>query len=194
MNSLILDSSDKYLEVSIAVDNKIVVRTAYECWQKQSENMIPEIDKALKEANINPREINEVLVTLGPGSYTGVRIALTVAKVYAYALKIPCYAISSLQALEDFNKPSICLMNARSMRSYIGIYDGKNIIISDTIKKNDEVLELIKKYPTYQVCGDTKYLGIEGYRNNLSETLLALKDETNKVQDIMSLKAVYLKD
>ena len=98
------------------------------------------------------------------------------------------------QALEDFNKPSICLMNARSMRSYVGIYDGKNIIISDTIKKNDEVLELIKKYPTYQVCGDTKYLGIEGYRNNLSETLLALKDESNKVKDIMSLKAIYLKD
>ena len=89
MNSLILDSSDKYLEVSVAVDNKIVIRTAYECWQKQSENMIPEIDKALKEANIKPKEINEILVTVGPGSYTGVRIALTVAKVYAYALKIP---------------------------------------------------------------------------------------------------------
>ena len=95
MLSLILDSANKELGVAIAKDNEIIDEIKYDAWQKQSELMIPEIEKIFKRNSISPKDINEILVSQGPGSYTGVRIALTIAKVYAYALNLPIYAFSS---------------------------------------------------------------------------------------------------
>lgn len=193
MKTLILDSTNIDLNVGLAIDNKLVSYVSYPCWQQQSEKMIPEIDQILKNNHIDPKEINEIIVTKGPGSYTGIRIALTIAKVYAYSLKIPCYAISSLEALAKLNVPSICLINARSNRSYIGVYNSSSNI-NDTIYTNEEVLKFINDHQDYVVCGDTNYLNIEGYKANLLSNLLALKNENNLVKDIFTLKATYLKD
>ena len=83
MLSLILDSANKELLVALYKDNIKLDETRYEARQKQSELMIPELDKIIKKNNINPKDVNEIIVTMGPGSYTGVRIALTIAKIYA---------------------------------------------------------------------------------------------------------------
>ena len=187
MYSLILDSSYKDLVVGIAKDNVVIENINYECFQRQSELMIVEIENALKRNNINPKEINEVLVALGPGSYTGVRIALTIAKVY-------CYAFSSLKVLQNYSKPSICLINARSSRSYVGVYDKNNCLIPDQVMKNEDVIKYIENHRDFAICGDTDYLEIEGYKANIPSNMVALKNEDVLVKDIMALKAVYLKD
>ena len=92
------------------------------------------------------------------------------------------------------NKPSICLMNARSNRSYFGVYDGKNLIEKDQVLTNENVKKYIDEHKDFSVCGDTKYLGIEGERNDIFVNMLRLKSEENEVKNILSLKAVYLKD
>lgn len=194
MLSLVLDSANKELLVALFKDNKKLDETRYEAWQRQSEFMLPELDKILKKNNVEPKSISEIVVTLGPGSYTGVRIALTIAKIYAYTLNIPCYAISSLQVLENPSKPSICLENARSGRSYVGVYDGKKVIVKDTIWSNGEVLKYISEHKDYALCGDLLYLDLIGERNDISSNLMFLKGEENNVENIFSLKAVYLKD
>lgn len=194
MYSLLLDSSYKDLVVGLGKDNQLVNETAYECFQKQSEYMIPEIKNILNKNKIDPKEINEIHVTLGPGSYTGVRIALTIAKVYAYALNIPCYAYSSLKVLQNYDKPSICLLNARSKRSYIGVYNKNEVIMADCVMSNDDVLNYIEEHKDYAICGDTEYLDIEGFKASISTNMLKLKNEDDKVKNIMTLKAVYLKD
>ena len=198
MYSLILDSANKDLVVSLAKDNEIIEEINYEAWQRQSELMIPEIEKILKKNKVDPKEINEILVTKGPGSYTGVRIALTIAKVYAYLLNIPVYAFSSLKALEDPDNTSICLINARSSRSYVAIYSKNKCLLEDQIMTNQQVIELIKNHETYSVCGDIGYLNadfrINHKETDLSKNLLALKNDDDLVKNILSLKAVYLKD
>ena len=193
MNTLILDSTNIDLNVGLCINGHLYF-VSYPCWQQQSEKMIPEIDKLLKEHNLSPKDINEVLVTNGPGSYTGVRIALTIAKVYCYALKIPCYVFSSLEVLMNVNKPSICLINARSNRSYFAVYDKNKCLIQDEVKPNNEVLNFIKEHPEYKVCGDLEYLNLKGYKGNLFETMLLLKSKEHLVKDIFTLKAIYLKD
>lgn len=194
MYSLMLDSSYKDLVVGLGKDGKLISETLYECFQKQSEYMIPEIKKILDVNHVNPKEIREVCVTVGPGSYTGVRIALTIAKVYCYSLKINCYAYSSLKVLEKHDVNSICLINARSNRSYIGVYKNNEVILKDQIMKNDEVKEYIKNHSDFIVCGDTEYLDIEGYKASISSNMLSLKNEEDLVENIMTLKAVYMKD
>lgn len=194
MYSLVLDSSNKDLVVGLIKDGEVIENINYECFQRQSELMILEIDNCFKKNNVNPKEINEILVTFGPGSYTGVRIALTIAKVYAYALKIPCYVYSSLQVLQNFDKPSICLINARSNRSYIGVYNKNEVILKDQIFKNEDVLKYIKNHSDFEISGDTEYLEIKGYKANITQNMSKLKSEDKLVKDIMFLKAVYLKD
>ena len=193
MKTLLLDSTYKDLNVGLNIDGEMH-KISYECFQRQSELMISEIDKILKENNISPKEINEIVVTHGPGSFTGLRIALTIAKVYCYAVKCTCYSLSSLNVLIKKDVPSICLLNARSGRSYFGVYKNNEVIEEDQILTNDKVLEYIKNHPDYAVCGDTEYIGIEGYKSDIIDNMYSLKNNDNKVKDIYTLKAVYLKD
>lgn len=196
MISLVLDSSNKELLVGLFKDNIKISLTNYKARQNQSELMIPEIDNILKKNNLNPKEINEIIVTNGPGSYTGIRIALTIAKIYAYSLNLPCYVVSSLNILtsNNFNKETICLINARSNRSYIGIYKGKEVILKDSIKTNEEVLSIISSYKDYLISGDLDYLNLKGINVDKALNMINLKDKNNLSIDNKNIKAVYLKD
>lgn len=195
MLSLLLDSANKELLVALYKDDKKIDEIRYEAWQRQSELMIPELNKILKRNEIDPKTIDEIVVTQGPGSYTGVRIALTIAKIYALSLNIPCYAISSLGVLKDENKTSICLINARSNRSYFGVYEANgNVLIEDKVLPNKEVLDYIEEHKDFAICGDVTYLGLENQESDIAKNMMSLKNESNKVQNILTLKAVYLKD
>ena len=194
MFTILLDSSNTSLTVGLAKEDKLLESVSYEAWQAQSEHMIPELDKLLKKYNVERKDIKDVVVAIGPGSYTGVRIAITIAKTIATALNVDVYEISSLRCLKDENKPSVCLINARSGRSYFGVYEGDKIIIPDTIYTNDKVLEYINEHPTYSVCGNTSYLGIEGKEPDIARELLAIKKYTKKSDSPLSIKPVYMKD
>lgn len=194
MISLLLDSSNTLLVVGIAKNNKIIDSIIYEAWQKQSEYMILEINNILKRNEIDPKNVNEIIVTKGPGSYTGLRIALTIAKIYGYSLSIPVYALSSLKVLESHGHNSICLMNARSKRSYFAVYKDEVEIVKDTVLTNEEVLNYISIHKDYKICGELDYLSLKSSEYNILENMLRLKSEDNKVKDILTLKAVYLKD
>lgn len=194
MINLLLDSSNIYLSVGIMKDDSLLDFTSYESWQTQSENMVPEIDKLLKIHGITRNEIDGVVVAIGPGSYTGVRIALTIAKVMALALDIPVYPASSLHILKDDDKPSICLINARSGRSYFGVYQGSEVIISDCIKTNDEVIDYINEHKEYSICGDVKYLGFENKNTNVCQQMVSLFKDLKPCENNLGLKPVYMKD
>ena len=194
MITLLLDSSNSLLVVGLAKDNKVIDKTIYKAWQKQSEFMILEIEKILKRNNIDPKSVGEIVVSKGPGSYTGVRIALTIAKIYGYALNIPVFGVSSLQMLMEKNKPSICLMNARSARSYIGVYNDNEILMNDQVLTNEEVKKYIEEHPDYEVMGEVSYLNLKEKESDILNNMLFLRNENNKVTNILTLKAVYLKD
>ena len=96
MYQLLLDSSNIYLAVGLSKDKKVVDSIFYNAWQRQSELMVMEIDNILKRNKVDKKDLDTVVVGIGPGSYTGVRIGVTIAKTIAYALKIRMYAVSSL--------------------------------------------------------------------------------------------------
>ena len=194
MLSLILDSANKELGVALAQDGTLLDEIRYEARQRQSELMIPEIENIFKKNHVNPKDVGEILVTVGPGSYTGVRIALTIAKVYGYALNIPVYAFSSLEVLADLEKASICLINARSNRSYFAVYEKGNAIVNDQVLTNDEVIKYVSEHKDYVICGETSYLDLVSENSDVLKNMLALKNDSYKVENILKLKAVYLKD
>lgn len=194
MATLLLDSSNTSLSVGFENNGLLIGFISYEAWQIQSEHMVPEIDKLMSELNLTRKDIKGIICSIGPGSYTGVRIALTIAKITSLACSCPIYPVSSLRVLKDNDKPSICVINARSNRSYFGVYQGKEILASDSIKTNDEVKEYIASHPEYSICGDARYLGYENKDTNICKQMVSLKDTLTPSENDLAVKPVYMKD
>ena len=194
MKVLILDSSNTDLSVGVSVDNQIIYKVSYEAWQRQSEYMIPEIEKAVKETGIELKDFDEILCGKGPGSYTGIRIALTIAKTIAVMSNAKLKLISSLRMFGTREKKFIALINARSARSYIGVYDRDEIVLEDTILTNEEVKKYIEDHPDFELIGDLKYLGLEGKEPMIIEGMLSFSNLVEIEENPMSSKPVYLKD
>lgn len=194
MISVLIDTSNRNLSAAIAVDGTVIDSVEYDAWQKQSEFLVDELSKLFDRNGLNPKDIGEVIAAKGPGSYTGVRIAVSVAKVLAFALNVPLYLVSSLWDMKDGDKPSICLMNARSKRSYIGVYEGDKTLLKDCVLTNEEVLSYIQKHPSYSIMGDVEYLNIPAKKPDLFKNLIETGRKENEVEDVLSAKPVYLKD
>ena len=195
MYSLLLDSANRDLNVGLAKDNQIIDRISYQAWQRQSELMAVEVDAILKRNNISAKDIGEVVVTIGPGSYTGIRIALTIAKTLAVALDIKIYAVSSLISQKGRHQPTISVINARSNRSYVAIYDADGqVLVIEKVWPNDELIAWIKGNADFIVSGDAKYLGIDAYQPSVLDGMLEAKKKSVPVENILTLKPVYLKD
>ncbi len=194
--NLLIDTSDKYLTVGISKDDSILYSLSFEAWQRQSEFLVVEIKKGLDKVNITLKDIDTIICGIGPGSYTGVRIALTFAKVLASISNIKLKVISSLAILGNTDISFIGLINARSNRSYISIYDKGKVILQDTIKSNNEVLEIINEYKSkgYEIRGDLSYLKLESNEFNLVEGLLSFSKITNYCDNVLSIKPIYLKE
>lgn len=195
MYSLLLDSSNTKLAVGIAKDDILLDKIYYDAWQRQSEFMIQEINNILSRNKILPSQINEIIVTDGPGSYTGVRISLTIAKVVGVLNEnVKIYLLSSLEILKDKNNLSICLMNARSNRSYVGIYKDNEVILNNCVLENQNIEKLIDKYKNISICGETEYLGLKSCKYDIFNNMLDIKKHKDPVKDVLKIKAVYLKD
>lgn len=189
-----VDTSEKMLFVCLYDGNKQLYVNAYEAWQRQSEYLVEEIAKAFESSGVSKKDLQAVVSSVGPGSYTGVRIGLTVAKTIAFSMQIPLYLVSSLELLQRFPVPSICVSNARSKRSYFGVYENGKAIVSDCIKPNDEVKAYIAEHPDYALCGDTSYLGLEGSPYDPADNYLRCIDEAHLCLNVHKASPVYLKD
>ena len=193
MINIILDSSNRYLSVGLS-EKEVIDSISYEAWQQQSEFIIPELDKLLKKNNFTRDDIGCVIVSKGPGSYTGIRLSISIAKVICLACKAKMITLSSLEVLQDLNKISICLMDARSGRSYISVYNKHDVILEDQIMNNIDVMNYINTHKEYTVCGDTKYLKIDSYKADIIFNMNELAKLSESLSDPLSAKPIYLKD
>ena len=112
----------------------------------------------------------------------------------ATVLKCDLFTVSSLRVLKDGNNPSICLINARSNRSYIGVYEGDKIILEDQIMANDEVIEYINEHKKYTVCGNVNYLSLKGHESNICKEMMSLKKSLTATPNPMAVSPIYMRD
>lgn len=149
MRILFIDTSSSDVSIAIISDKKILTSINKTIPNAHSIYTISFIDKAIKEANLTPNDIDKILVVTGPGSFTGVRIGVTIAKTYAYLRKIEVIAVSSLKMLAISCEHDYCLalINARNNNYYLGLYDkNNNEVINEQFASYEKVLELINKY------------------------------------------------
>ena len=146
MRILFIDTSGTDVSISIISDNKILVNINEKVPNSHSIYTVSFIDKALKSANLRVDEIDKILVVTGPGSFTGVRIGVTIAKVYAYLRKVDVIPVSSLKMLSLSTNHDYCLalINAKNVNYYLGLYDKNNEeVIKEQFNNKDMVLDII---------------------------------------------------
>ncbi|MBQ8973501.1 MAG: tRNA (adenosine(37)-N6)-threonylcarbamoyltransferase complex dimerization subunit type 1 TsaB [Clostridia bacterium] len=99
MNILGIDTSGPVAACAVQIDGRIVHSIQLLHGKTHSEAIMPAIDSALEASGLTPNSLDLIGVTVGPGSFTGVRIGVCAAKGLAHANDIPCVAIDSLEAL-----------------------------------------------------------------------------------------------
>lgn len=106
-----------------------------------AEKMIPFIDQLLKEAQVLPKELDAISVSIGPGSYTGLRIGASTAKGLCYALDIPAISISTLLSIAEGAKraqPNLekemwfaPMIDARRMEVYTALFNSEGVLLNE---------------------------------------------------------------
>lgn len=193
MISLFLDTSTKYLCIGIAKDHKVIYKLQQEAAKQQSELTIPFLSKALNENGLTLNDVDEVNVTIGPGSFTGIRIGMCIAKVLASMKNIPLKAISSLNAYASLGK-KIVILDAKAKRVYLGIYNDNEKVIDETVVEIETLKQMLNDYPGYDVVLDSYLIGQESEEIDVIENMNRISINLERVSNVDGLVPIYLKD
>lgn len=121
-----IDTANSPLSVALVQDGRILCEQTSTLAQTHSIQAMPAIERLLNEASLRPVDLEAIAVSEGPGSYTGVRIGVTLAKTLAWTLNIPLVGVSSLEVIAANGVPFeglICpLFDARRENVYCGLY------------------------------------------------------------------------
>ena len=191
MITLCMDTSQSFLVLALYRDETLIASYQEPCWKKQSEELFPQLMKLMEEHSLQPEDIGEVVITEGPGSYTGVRIAMTAAKVFCAMRNVPLYTIGSLQLAAGILPHVRVLMDARGHRAYHAVYENGIRTGELAAVDVDEIRQLAGE--DEKVAGDGHLIGREDYWPDLAANFMALKPFWKKAENVHLLTPEYLK-
>ena len=161
MNILALDASTSILSVSLQIGKRLF-QSSISDGLKHSENLMPLIDSLFKSAGLKPSELDLLAVPAGPGSFTGLRIALSTAKGIASGSGAALVTVPTLDAYSHgydfFDGPVIPVIDARKKRIYCSIYIKGEKIDNDLDISPEKLLEKLTEYKKILITGPDSYL------------------------------------
>lgn len=170
MKILYIDTTTSYLYTGLVVDKKLVSEVKKDLGKDLSSYTLKEIDTMLKQNHLEPNDIDKIIVVNGPGSFTGIRVGVTIAKTYAYSLKKEIITISSLEAMAISSKEDdiikVPLIDARRGYVYGAIYSKDNMPI---LKPQYISLESLK-CATGQLLDKFAYISNQKFENIETES------------------------
>lgn len=194
MKILSIDTSSKICSVSVLEDCNVIIEKNIDDGITHSQKLMPMIDSILKELNMKLTDFDLFSCSVGPGSFTGVRIGVSTVKAFCDVTNIPTTSVSSLEGLayntlnssiENTSGIVCSLIDAKNDNVYCGIFKNESnsfIQLEDLYAKNiNEILAILEKYSSLPILfvGDGavyhKDLILEKFSNSLF-----LEDELNK--------------
>ena len=146
MKVLAFDTSSKALSLAILEDKQLLAETTINIKKNHSITLMPAIDFLMANLDLTPKDLDRIVVAKGPGSYTGLRIAVATAKTLAHTLNIELVGMSSLLALVPSQQEGLVvpLMDARRNNVYAGFYENAQSVLPEAHLSFAEVLEQVK--------------------------------------------------
>ena len=132
MKTLFLDTHNQFIIVILYIDGKVVEMQKKESSMQHSVYTMPLIQEILQTKNMTPEDLDEIIVVNGPGSFTGVRIGVTIAKTMAYLLTIPIKVINVLEEKALMvNENEKTVFEAEKNGKYVATFDKENHLIGE---------------------------------------------------------------
>lgn len=132
MTIFYIDTTSSYLYTGIVKDNRILNEIKENLGKDLSTYTVNRVSKMFEEINLKPVDIDKIIVVNGPGSFTGIRIGVTLAKIFAWSLNKPITTITSLEAMKesiDTDKLIVPIINARREACYGAIYENDKCLL-----------------------------------------------------------------
>ena len=157
MTSLFIDTHDKDINIVLYKDGLILDKNIKESERHHSDYIMPMLKEILDRNNLTVHDINEIYVVNGPGSFTGVRLGVTIAKTLAFTLNVPIKTITSLEmyAISE-NTPEDKLVIIDDLKGVFGAkFDKDNNIIDEYFyKSNDKYKSYLDKQDKYTIVNN----------------------------------------
>ena len=185
MKILAIETTGKYGSASVIDDEGRIWSAESREEMNHLKGIISLIDEALKAAGITKDDLTHIAASIGPGSFTGIRIGVTTARTMAQMLDIPCIAVSSIEALAEGSLSAaisadalyvVPIINARRHQTYGAIYEAEftsdyehqclNLISEEKQYMIEELLE--------KISGNTAFFtgdGIDAYKDIIEDAL-----------------------
>lgn len=193
MKTIVMDSANKYLVVALYEDGKCIDKIQEIGNRKQSEYAIVYLENLLDKHQLKVLDFDEMVITIGPGSYTGVRVALTIAKTIAATSTIKIKTISSLKALAGM-KQAISILDARSQKIFLGIYNQGQTIVDDCMIELKQLDQYLNEFPNYELVGDLSLLDQDDKDMDLADQIYELSRFEDYIDDVDNLVPEYIKE
>lgn len=174
MKILGLDTSTLMTTCAVLDGDNLIGECSLSQSMSHSEKLVPMVKSVLDSLDLRIQDIDLFATTTGPGSFTGLRIALATIKGFAHIYDKPVVGISTLEALAfnlPYNDIVVPMLDARRNRVYTGIYSWKGNVLKTIMGPDaleiDVILELLDKYNNIVVNGDGSML----YKDLIEEEL-----------------------
>ncbi|WP_276736514.1 tRNA (adenosine(37)-N6)-threonylcarbamoyltransferase complex dimerization subunit type 1 TsaB [Bacillus sp. (in: firmicutes)] len=153
MTILAIDTSNYTLGIALLREETVIAEHITYLKKNHSVRAMPAVHSLLNACDMTPQDLSKIVVAKGPGSYTGVRIGVTLAKTLAWSLHIPIAAVSSLETLaangRHFDGLISPIFDARRGQVYTGLYEYKNGLLEQVVSDQNvmlaEWLEMLKE-------------------------------------------------
>ena len=193
MRVLVLDTSTNLLYISFIENDKVIYEVKSIGLNNHSDYLIDLIQKGLEENNIQIKYFDKIILGVGPGAYTGLRVSMSVAKMFAWTLNIPLYSISSLDLLSSgYKEEGLYLIKFKAKKGFIyhkafEINNGKKQLITNEMFVKDEFIDTYEK---------NKFSNVVVVSNDLYniDVLNIKQEEIKLVDNVHALEPNYLRD
>ncbi len=186
MRYLYIDTSSSFLYSAIVENNTLIEEVKQEFGHNLSEEAMPAIISMFEKSKLNAKDIDKIIVVNGPGSFTGIRIGITIAKVYAWSLNIPITTITSIEAMAistNINTYKVPMLDARRGYVFTGIFDSENnVILEPSYLKKEELNDKLTDLNVFTVITNDNtidYQNQESYTPDFLKIIEKFKDKEN---------------
>ena len=144
MKILAIESSGSSLSIAISENSNVLTEYFYNAGKIHSDVLVPLTEKIIKDAKWELKDIDKFAVSCGPGSFTGIRVAMSVIKTLAQTLNRPVVSVDTLEILKNqLNIKNVKIVPAiDALRNEVYVKDGKNIVIVPI----EKFVKKLKKY------------------------------------------------
>ncbi len=191
MISLCMDSAYKSLVLGLYKDGNLLEGVSIEAFKKQSETIFVELNALFEKTGLDYKDVDEVIITDGPGSYTGIRIAMTIAKVLCTQMHKTLKCISTMQLYAGLDESANVILDARSKRAYVAHVENGNIIGETKILEVSELEAFLHDHPG-NLYGDGYLVNQEVCSPDFLKNFIQVQART--IENIHALVPQYLKE